>query len=87
MLSYQRSYFISTLTEKLKHWYSPAAKQEFYPNIDESKVREWETNHNKPGEMNYDPSSDHNNYETYEQISAGYLMMKLNLFIKQNLIK
>lgn len=34
MLPYQRSYFISTLTEKLKHWYSPAAKQEFYPNID-----------------------------------------------------
>jgi hypothetical protein len=34
MLTYQRSYFISTLTEKLKHWYSPAAKQEFYPNID-----------------------------------------------------
>ncbi len=53
-------------------------RYEFYPNIDESKVREWETNHNKPGEMNYDPSSDHNNYETYEQISAGYLMMKLN---------
>ena len=34
MLPYQRSYFISTLTEKLTHWYSPAAKQEFYPNID-----------------------------------------------------
>jgi hypothetical protein len=34
MFPYQRSYFISTLTEKLKHWYSPAAKQEFYPNID-----------------------------------------------------
>ena len=34
MLPYQRSYFISTLTEKLKHWYSPAAKQEFYPNVD-----------------------------------------------------
>jgi len=34
MLPYQRSYFISTLTEKLKHWYSPAAKQEFYPNAD-----------------------------------------------------
>lgn len=33
MFPYQRSYFISTLTEKLKHWYSPAAKQEFYPNI------------------------------------------------------
>ena len=34
MFPYQRSYFISTLTEKLKHWYSPAAKQEFYPNVD-----------------------------------------------------
>jgi hypothetical protein len=34
MFPYQRSYFISTLTEKLKFWYSPAAKNEFYPNTD-----------------------------------------------------
>jgi hypothetical protein len=34
MFPYQRSYFISTLTDKLTHWYSPAAKTEFYPNTD-----------------------------------------------------
>lgn len=34
MLPYQRSYFQSTLIEKLKYWKSPQCKGEFYPNID-----------------------------------------------------
>jgi len=51
---------------------------EFFPNIAESKVRDWATNHVKPGDMNYDPSFEHNNYESSEKVTAGYVMMKLN---------
>lgn len=53
-------------------------RYEFFPNVAESKVRDWATNHVKQGDMNYDPSTAHNNYETFENVAAGYVMMKLN---------
>jgi hypothetical protein len=34
MFPYQRSYFQTTLIEKLNYWKSPQCKGEFYPNID-----------------------------------------------------
>lgn len=53
-------------------------RYEFYPYVDEAKVRAWAKNHIKPGDMDYDPSFVHNNYETTEALTAGYIMMKLN---------
>jgi TonB-dependent receptor len=53
-------------------------RYEFFPNIAESKVRDWAAYHTKPGDMDYDASFEHNNYETNEETKAAYIMMKLD---------
>jgi TonB-dependent receptor len=47
-----------------------------YPVIPESRVKDWHTYH--MSEYVEDPSNAELNYDTYETVAAGYLMVKLN---------
>jgi len=49
---------------------------EFWPYGNESKIRGWHDNHMK--ELVSDPSTIENSYETTENLSAAYIMLKLN---------
>lgn len=47
-----------------------------FPNILESSIRDWHTYH--MSEYVSDPSNAELNYDTYETLAAGYVMLKLN---------
>lgn len=47
-----------------------------FPVIPENQVRDWHTYH--MSELAYDPSNAELNYDTYETLTAGYAMLKLN---------
>jgi TonB-dependent receptor len=54
-----------------------------FPVIPESQIRNWYINHLKSpisgtSEFAFDPSNMEENYDTYETLAAGYVMLKLN---------
>ena len=51
-------------------------KYNFFPTVPESRIRDWYTYH--ISEYANDPSNDENNYDSFESVTAGYAMLKLN---------
>jgi TonB-dependent receptor len=49
-----------------------------FPVIPQFRVADWYTYHMNSDEYIRDPSNAENNYDTYETLAAGYLMLKLN---------
>jgi TonB-dependent receptor len=59
-------------------------KYNIYPSIPEKQIRDWYTYHSEAGgvggntEYTYDYNYAENNYDSFESITSGYLMLKLN---------